>query len=231
VEMLITALARPDDGERRNEVLRGPSLEMQWGELPEPPAKPSLFTPRWERALLSALVALKMPTTEPDLRELVRLLAMNRPIAEIPFRHSSSLRQGVSIFLDRGRAMEPFTDDQAQFAASMLRVAGGDRVAVNEFEFLPRLGAKEDDLNPAVPFTAPVLVISDFGLIPVAGRGMSASIFEWRQWANRLRDSGCARVVGLLPVPETRWPRELRRALDLLCWDVTASVRGIRSRG
>ena len=230
VEMLITTLARPDDPARGEEILKGPSLAKESGTLPTLPAKLALFNPRWERALLSALASVQEPISEPDLGELVRLLATNRPIAEIPLRSGSSLRQGVRVFLDRGRAMEPFTDDQAQFTAAMFRVAGGDRVAVQEFEFLPGPESDEEKMNPAVSVSAPVIVVSDFGLLPVPARGRSASIPEWRAWADELRLSGCTRVVGLIPVGERRWPRELRRALDLLYWDVTASVRTIRLR-
>jgi hypothetical protein len=229
IDMLITTLERPDDQKERDELLRGPSLQRHSGELPPAPAKLPLFNPRWERALLSALAGVEEPTTEPDLGELIRRLATNRPIAEIPFRFGSSLRQGVRLFLDRGRAMEPFTDDQAQFATAMLRVTGADRVAVHEFEFLPEQ-TEEDGTNPATSFSAPVIVVSDFGLLPVPGRGRSASVLEWRAWVEGLRQSGCARVIGLLPVVERRWPRELRRALDLLYWDITASVRTIRPR-
>jgi hypothetical protein len=186
-------------------------------ELEPPPVKPPLLNPRWERSLLTNLIAQPDLTAEPDLAKLIADLCELRPVADIPRQKTRSVRLGVEIWLDRSITMHPFLEDQTQLVRALSGVAGEARLSVTQFTALPTLSASP----------APVVVVSDFGLLPVDGRGYTATLDEWTSYAVEARELGAARVIGVTPVPRRLWPASLVRAMDLLFWDVTSNERSI----
>lgn len=211
---VITLLAQ--DAAPPSELSRATPLP-RLAELAQPPEKPPLLNPRWERSLLTNLIAQSYLTAEPDLPQLIADLCELRPIAEIPRQKTRSVRLGAEVWLDRSIAMHPFLEDQSQLVRALAEVAGEARLSVREFTALPPLNA----------LPAPVVVVSDFGLLRVDGRSYTATLDEWTAYAVEARELGAARVIGVIPVPRRFWPAPLIRAMDLLFWDVTSNERSI----
>ena len=172
-------------------VLAVPSLP-RGSELPAGPTKPGLLNPRWERSLLSALISQTETTMEIELEPLLRDLCSLRPVTSIPRRTAPTVRHGAQIWLDRTAVMAPLLDDQSQFVRAIRRVAGEERVAVRDFTTVPIVTAG----------SAPFLIVSDFGLLPVQGRGGSTTLGQWERIAEAAREAGVPRVIGITPTPK-----------------------------
>jgi hypothetical protein len=202
----------------RDALLSGPSLERATTGLAPPLPKQSLFTPVWARALLSALVSTREQMAELDIAVLIDRIVSGEAIRELPRKEARTMRLGVTCWIDGGAGMEPFSSDVAELILALRAVAGETKVFHRRFTVLPPGNE---------PGTSPVLIVSDFGLIDQPGRQDWATVAEWIATIRAIRESGAGRLLGLIPVPPSRWPPRLRSAIPLISWDRSSSLRSI----
>ena len=196
-------------------------------------AKAPLLTPQWQRGVFSALLSRPFATGEVDSTALLETLSQGRIVRRIPWRTVPSLALGVRCFFDAGVVMHPFLEDQAQLIAGLRRTLGQDRVVIGYFERLPDSpGVRFDDESDAVALPdAPILIVSDFGVIEAPGRRWALPE-EWSDYIRRERQLGASAVFALSPLGRARVPRVIRNEVVVLDWDRTLSVRSVlREKG
>jgi hypothetical protein len=78
--------------------------------------------------------------------------------------------------------------------------------------------------RPPLP-GVPVVLLTDLGICQPPLATDSADECEWLEFATLVRRAGCP-LLALVPYGETRWPRALARALNIIHWDrgTTAST-------
>jgi len=176
------------------------------------------------------LLSIPAQTSEVDIAAVVREMSEGREIETIPLKEAPSMRSGVECRLDSGGTMEPLLEDQAHIVRVLRLVVGADRISLRSFRSIPR--SEDDDASDPgfLPADAPLLIVSDFGLLQRRGRADWAMLDEWLDYCERQRRSGRRRIVGLLPVPARLWPASLLRTMALVYWDRTTSIRSVRGR-
>lgn len=199
--------------------------------LPLPPKEP-LFRRSWQRGILSSLLQVPFELPEPDTDALFDDLSQGRRIDRLQWRTAPSLSLGVRCFLDAGPAMHPLLEDQRQLLASLRLLFGRERVSVARFETLPDgedVQFEKGIENAASP-RAPVLVVSDFGVMKVPGRRWALP-GEWVEYIRRERLRGAMGVYGLAPLTRARLPKMLQSEMAFLEWDRFTSVRSVLREG
>lgn len=195
------------------------------------PSVPTLFSPRQERSLITAIAIALAETGELDEERVVEQVARGEPLVKIPRRLRPTSHFGVQLLVDRGPRLEPLRDDQRTLRTALLRTVGVHRIQVLRFANFP------DRVGPRTPRTwrryAPpasgtvVLVITDLGLGWLGAMERAHSFDDWTDWADRVRSAG-AHPVALVPHGPRHWPRSLQRRLRLVHWDRTTSVGSVR---
>jgi hypothetical protein len=186
-----------------------------------PPAP--LFVPRWERAIVSAAVAVPEQSGPVDVREVVRRLARAEAITLLPRQRRPSLRAGAHVLVDVGRGMLPFTADRVQLLKALRRVVGADRTPMARFVGTPSRGcggSRRDRWKPFEPAPGrPVVLATDLG---IARTSDAASQDEWLVFLRRMQAAGC-RVTAFIPYPPVRVPSPLARFVTIVFWDRATS--------
>ncbi len=185
------------------------------------PVKPSLLDPRWIRGILTAALATWTDSNEIDLERLVACRAAGNRWAEIPFLRVLTLSLGAYCWLDKGPAMEPFYQDQAQILLALKHVVGESRLWVVETEQAPRLG----DFVPG----APHLMLSDLGLTEVPDEAPRSAPRLWAAFATRIAEEFGSPSIALVPRPAEAYPDSVRAAMRVISWDRLTSVQTVRS--
>jgi hypothetical protein len=203
-----------------------------------PPRAP-LLQRHWARHILSAVSAVPIGEGTIDEPRLIEAVSRLRPIERLPRRKRPTLRRGLHLLVDRGRAMMPFAYDAQEIVAQLRSVVGRDNLAVAAFEETPLSDVGSARLRRRVPWEppapgTPILVITDLGLTQKYGDVRGAAESEWLEFAARCRAAGCA-VTVLVPRGEADWPPPLRRAFTILPWDrrttVSVVLRYLRASG
>jgi hypothetical protein len=199
-----------------------------------PPRVPTLFAPRQQRSLITAIAIARAETGELDEERVVAQVAEGEPLVKIPRRLRPTSHFGVQLLVDRGPRLEPLRDDQRALGKALLRTVGVHRIQVLRFAHFP------DRAGPGTPRTwrryAPpasgtvVLVLTDLGLGWLGAIERTHSFADWIEWAARVRSAG-AHPVALVPHGPRHWPRDLQRHLSLVHWDRTTSVGSVRGAG
>lgn len=207
-------------------LLNGPSLDPPPGDFAPLPFAP-LFKPAWERNLISATVATRAPNGPVDLPRLVDTAARGRPLRTIPRLPQPSLFRGVQVLVDLGEGMEPFARDQVHLLEEIRRIVGDEASAVVQFRNNPLRGAGATPwtwgpYRPPHPGT-PVLALTDLGIGGPLLDPDRSNEREWLTFAERLAHAACP-FVALVPYPEQRWPRKLRRQITIISWDRSTTV-------
>jgi hypothetical protein len=201
-------------------------------ETGDPPPYRPLLEPRWTRGIVSACVATCSPRGPIDVPAVVRRLARGLVLEELPRLSTPTTRHGLQVLVDLAPTMQPFASDQAALVAQLERVLGAHKTEVLYFADSPGNGA-----GPGHEFTwgdyeppeggVPVLLVTDFGI----GRHREAGDAGVLEWLRVLARLGRARVpaVALVPYPRGRVPRTLLRAVPVVPWDRTTTVRTVRA--
>jgi hypothetical protein len=210
-------------------LLDGPSLDRPRTESAALPFAP-LFQPAWERNLISTTVATRAPNGPVDLARLVDTAARGRPLQTIPRLSQPSLFRGAQVLVDLGEGMELFSRDQVHLLEEIRRIVGYEATAVVQFRNNPLRGAGVtpwtwSSYRPPHPGT-PVLALTDLGIGGPALDPDRSDEAEWLTFAERLTHASCP-LVALIPYPERRWPRKLRRQITIVCWDRSTTVGAI----
>lgn len=237
---------KPSEGMRRNilttvihrstasdsEILGSENMEVASTKLLPLPPKEPLFRRSWQRSILSALLHVPFALPEPDTDALFDALSQGRRIDRLQWRTAPSLSLGVRCFLDAGPVMDPLLEDQRQLLTSLRLLFGQERVSVARFETLPDgedVQFEKGTENAASP-RAPVLVVSDFGLMKVPGRRWALQ-GEWVQYIRRERQRGAMGVYGLAPLSRARLPKMLQSEMLFLAWDRFTNVGTVMREG
>jgi hypothetical protein len=185
---------------------------------------PPLLPSKRARAILTGFLA--MPGEgEVDVDALTERVAKGHPLFTIPRRLRPTLGRGVHLLVDRSDAMMPFLGDIAMLSKDLACVAGlGQRV--ESFAASPLRGcgigsrrrwSPFGEANPPLPGSR-VICITDLGLGGAAVGQQAADPEEWIAFAATVRRLGCS-PGAIVPYEPERWPKSVRRAMDLLFWD------------
>ncbi|GGI21023.1 hypothetical protein [Bradyrhizobium guangdongense] len=204
----------------------------EYDEVRPAPSVPTLFSPRQERSLITAIALALAETGELDEERVAEQVARGEPLTRIPRRLRPTSHFGVQLLVDRGPRLEPLRDDQRTLRNALLRTVGVHRIQMLRFANFP------DRVGPGTPRTwrryvppasgTVVLVITDLGLGRLGAMERTHSFDDWTDWAGRVRSAG-AHPVALVPHGPRHWPRSLRRHLRLVHWDRTTSVGSVRA--
>ena len=211
----------------------GPAAAAPPAGSPEPPP---LLVERWARNILAAAVATRQADGPLDIPRLVRDVANREWSATLP-REVRYAPRGAQLLVDFGEGMLPFAADQRRVAAQLRRLLGTERVRTLHFAGSPLHGVgtgASDTWRPygeehLPPPGTPVLALTDLGIARPPMARTYGGVRDWRRFAERLAARG-SRVVALVPYPERRWPRPLRRLLRIIQWDRATTVGAVRFR-
>jgi hypothetical protein len=213
-----------------------PKPSGQFESAPAPPAQlevPPLFVPRWTRGIMSTALAVRTPTGQMDIREVVNEIARGRLLRMLPRLSAPAIAQSVEILVDVGHSMLPFAADQQSVVESVRTVAGFDRVSVLKFTGSPLRGAGTDEMLEWPDYYSfpssktHVLLLSDLGIGRPPMSDNSASVEEWRQFSWELRRRQVACTV-FIPYPGKRWPTALMYQFRLVEWDRSTTAGNVR---
>jgi len=199
------------------------------------PVREPLLEPLWARGILAASVATLSEAGSLDLERLVRGVACGMIWRRVPRQPSPTLSRGAVILVDRSDTLLPFAADQEQIVEQIRGVVGRDRLKVLSFEGSPSWGAgngspwewEKDFERWRPPPGTPVLALTDLAIGKRSFGSRPVHPLEWRDFAERLRRSGCP-LVAFVPYAPERWPAGLERVLHILPWDRGTSVRTVR---
>jgi hypothetical protein len=82
---------------------------------------------------------------------------------------------------------------------------------------------------PAPAASTPIVVISDLGIGRPGSAVDQATSAEWLAFADLARRAG-APIVAFVPYPSERVPAALRRAMVVVPWDRSTSIRDVHRR-
>jgi len=188
----------------------------------------SLFAPNRVRAILGGLATVPVPSGEPDMTNIVDMIARAVPIDQLPERSVHALGHAVQLLFDAGPTMLPFTQDKQQLASAAVRLIGRDRVRVADFLGAPLNGVRVQRSVRWQPFGWPdrrstVVVVSDLG----SGDGRQGIDLAWRDFLDQAaRRQVC--TVALIPYPASRWPDGVEGFDAAVTWDLATGVRSLR---
>ncbi len=191
-----------------------------------------LFEPAWSRAIFTALLG-TWREGEIDLEILIEKVSRREVIERLPTSAASTLRRGVQVLVDTSRALLPFAADQAWALGEIEGVAGRELVSIWSFNGLPTRGISNGIFDDPKPYVPPlpgttVVLLSDLGIAWPIGTSERASVQEWMAFARRVRHAGCP-LVALLPYAPSRWPRPLRRLINMVHWDPRTTAGRVRA--
>jgi hypothetical protein len=229
------SLVRVESGNPRDE---RPSWSATAQPMAPPPKSPlpaadpaPILAQRVRRAILTGAVSTLAPEGAPDVRALLRTIALGHPLVHLPRRKRPTLRHGAQVLIDQWLGMAPFAADAAGVAAHLRRLIPPDRLGLLRFVGSP-LGrmrwpdGKRRAWSPP-PRGTPIFVVSDFGLGGPLFDGARADLRQWLGFAKAAREAGCP-VVGLIPREPARWPRELTESVTLLHWSERLTAGAVR---
>ncbi len=173
----------------------------------------SLFQLPSARPILSAALSTTRPGRRVDWPRALAVLARGHLLREVPFVPVPTLRSGVQILVDRGRALEPFRRDCHDLIDTVRSVVGRSAVSERHYVDTPE-GYQPPDRG------TPVLALTDFGR---SGHG-DADAVAWNRIAAALSHRGSTLVM---LTPHRARPPELAPTVAMVQWDSRTSVRTV----
>ncbi len=179
-----------------------------------------LFLDRWFQGIFSAVLGVKVLSSEIDFRKLERHVIQEEFFAQLPFKTCTKLVKGVYVLLDRSESMQPFWRDQDELIGRLRRMLGAALVQSSWFEY----DAFSRRIIWPTPrqfrIETPVLLVTDFG------RGKApatAQTMDWEPWQKLILEpaqSSRSPIFALIPAAKDFWPATLARFIDCsLLWD------------
>jgi hypothetical protein len=193
-----------------------------FGPTPDPAP---LFRPQWTRAILAASLSTRLPVGPPNIARAVETIARGRALPSLPLQPIPTLAYGVQVLFDIAEGMQPFALDRAALRRDLKQIVSDGGLELLHCAGSPSKTRRDDDgdwqdyeTHFPPQLGASVLIVSDFGIGYVDGVTRGASPYRWSLLARRLMRQG-HRVVGFVPYPKVRWPKELSRVIHLVTWD------------
>lgn len=189
-----------------------------------------LLSPRSAQAILRTALSRSIDSGDLDIEAVVERVAQWQPIEDLPRKRLRSMRFGVEVLVDRGKAMQPFARDQAEIAGRIRRLVGRELTKVRSFAESPMRGYGNGPSHSWQPYQPPcpgtkVLILSDLGIGGPALNPHRSTGQDWRTFAQLLRQQACE-PVALVPYPPHRWPTTLTALFPLICWDRSTTTGG-----
>jgi hypothetical protein len=173
----------------------------------EPPVSAVLL-----RAALVRLVRRTRRSEQVDLDAAVRMIAEQRPLADLRVLFEPTTHRGATIIADVGRAMLPYHADVERFVSETAQAVGAPNIRVHRVN-----DASSLDAARLVEPGRPVLLLSALGAVLPPGE---PAVTRWR-WVRFAEDAEEVRadVVALVPHRLRAWPEAIARAFRLVAWD------------
>ncbi len=179
-----------------------------------------LFLDRWFQGIFTAVLGVKVLSSEIDFRKLERYVIEEEFFTQLPFKTRTKLVKGVYVLLDRSESMQPFWRDQAELIERLHRMLGAALVQFSWFEY----DANSRRIIWPTPrqfrIETPVLLVTDFGRGKAA---VAAQTMDWEPWQKLILEpaqSSRSPVFALIPAAKNLWPATLSRFIDCaLLWD------------
>lgn len=179
-----------------------------------------LFLDRWFQGIFTAVLGVKVLSSDIDFRKLERYVIQEEFFTQLPFKTRTKLVKGVYVLLDRSEAMQPFWRDQAELIERLHRMLGTAMVQSSWFEYDANSRRIIWPTQRQFRINTPVLLVTDFGCgkAPAAARAMN-----WEPWQKLILEpaqSSRSPVFALIPAAKNLWPATLSRFIDCaLLWD------------
>jgi hypothetical protein len=179
-----------------------------------------LFLDRWFQGIFSAVLGVKVLSSEIDFRKLERYVIEEEFFTQLPFKTRTKLVKGVYVLLDRSESMQPFWRDQAELIERLHRMLGAALVQFSWFEYDANSRRIVWRKPRQFRIETPVLLVTDFG------RGKApagAQTMDWEPWQRLILEpaqSSRSPVFALIPAAKRFWPATVDRFIDCaLLWD------------
>lgn len=197
-------------------------------EAPTPPLP--IIAPIRLRAILTELFAIEVEGKALDVRRLVDRVARGRLVAQLPRLNRRGMARRMLLLLDVGLAMDPFSQDQIQFAASVQRLFDPSRVAVRSFTGSPANGVRHPETFAVEPLEtyrdAAIIILSDWGAADVPFDADKASPFD-REEAEAVIARALRSAI-LNPYSAARRPDGKSRRLTVIPWREDLTLGQVR---
>lgn len=179
-----------------------------------------LFLDRWFQGIFTAVLGVKVLSSEIDFRKLERYVVQEEFFTQLPFKTRTKLVKGVYVLLDRSESMQPFWRDQAELIKRLHRMLGTELVQFSWFEYDPNSRHILWRNPRQFRIETPVLLVTDFGRgkAPAAAQTM-----DWEPWQRLILEpaqSSRSPVFALIPAARNFWPVTVDSFIDCaLLWD------------
>lgn len=194
---------------------------------PPPPSPPLSPWPTLWPFLRKCLGGMR-ETRRVDVNRLVRLIARNRAIQNLPRLKRLSWATHCQVLVDLDERLSPFWGDFWRLLAGLEHLRGRDGMDVYLFRAGPdspyrRMNGLRwlDDGYRPPPLGTPILVLSDLGFYAQRHQPRLA----WLALGERLHQLG-HRPTALLPCPPRLWHASLLDPWRAVCWDRVPLKRG-----
>lgn len=223
---------RQRSGSISGETIKPLALPPEGGGTGDRVSAASLFRAEWQRATILTLISCTTRSGDVDIDALVDRVAQRKPVRTLPRLRRTRPARSVHLLLDRGLAMAPYRDDQADLAMHLQRLVGEDGLSTFLFSRDPargvrRVGGTGTERYEA-PSTATAVVITSW----LAGAGDILGGLDFAGWCSFCRGlfGGGRPFVLLSPRSERHLPLAPRHGLVTVSWDRTSSPPHVRAR-
>ena len=208
----------------------GPTLAEPPADSPPVPP-PSLFSPRTERAILSAALGTYAEEGDLDMERILEGVAEKRALEYLPRQRVATLRRGAQVLVDLGAGMDPYRQDVERLVAQLDSILADDRLTVAGFAGTPLRGL-DTPVGDRLPWSpppagSPVVLVTDLGIGGPLVSEDRAHPAEWLVFASGVRRAGHP-LIAFVPYEARRWPSPLARAITILHWSERTTVGAIR---
>jgi hypothetical protein len=192
-----------------------------------------LLKEREAKGLISELISSSVEAPPIDIERLVSTIARSETLHGLPFGRRRTLAKGCDVLVDLGASLRLLAADRDQILNTLRLLLSQAKLEISVFRGSPeRLFSLEGEkvANRRWRWAVsrrPVLILSDFGVVRPFGMGLPWDDDAWLEFLERLQNQGRP-VIGLIPFPPSRWPRELARRITLIKWDRSLTIGKVR---
>jgi hypothetical protein len=191
-----------------------------------------LLSPIWTRGIVVEILSTEINEGLPDMRELIELISHCKPITQIPYQSSSTIRRGAQVLIDAGPGSAPYMRDQTFLLEQIENIVGSDGVDTWDFIGTPiKYAVSYSDPNCSnyrlPPSGTPIIMLTDLGIAAPQFNPEVTTHSEWIEFAHFVRAERCP-LLAFVPFNPNRWPNALKNHIAMIQWDYKTSILTIR---